>query len=151
MKNALNTTLFAFIISVLAGCSSNLATGKPPSYAAKDGSLQYELGIGDTIDIRVWKNAELSVVVSVRPDGMVSMPLVGELVALGKSPGTLKQEISEKLGDFVKNPIVTVIVSNPQSVEYQQRVRVTGAVSVPTSLAWKNGMTVLDLVIICGK
>jgi len=116
-----------------------------------DGSVSgYKLGIGDSVDIRVWKNDDLSVLVPIRPDGMISLPLAGEISALGKTPLALRQEISVKLAKFVRNPEVTVIVTNPESVEFHHRVRITGAITNALSTPWKDGMTVLDLVLMAG-
>ncbi len=108
------------------------------------------MGVGDEISVQVWKSPELSVSVSVRPDGKVSVPLVGDVVASGKSTKELSKELTNEFGAYVRNPQVTVIVRNPASANFLRRVRVTGAVGSPLSVMHQQGMTVLDLVLLAG-
>lgn len=110
----------------------------------------YRIGVGDTIIISVWRNPELSQNIGVRPDGFVSMPLMGDLKADGQRPEELAAQISSALSDIIRNPEVTVIVSNPTSQEYMNRVRATGQVAQPVSVPFKQGMTVMDLVLGAG-
>jgi polysaccharide biosynthesis/export protein len=133
---------------LLAACASQDLSSTPPQ--ANIANEPYKIGIGDVLDVRVWKEPELSNTVTVRPDGIITLPLAGDIVAAGNSSQQLTQTITDKLGKFVKSPQVNVIVSDPQSAQYQQRVRVTGAVMRPTSTAWRDGMTVLDLVLLSG-
>lgn len=110
----------------------------------------YILGNGDKLDIRVWRNPELSVSLPVRPDGKISIPLAGEVIAAGKSTAELTSTLVDKLSVYIKQPQVTVIVTDPLSAEFIQRVRITGAISNPMSTPWRSGMTVLDLVLLAG-
>ncbi|MDN3638491.1 polysaccharide biosynthesis/export family protein [Simiduia curdlanivorans] len=110
----------------------------------------YQIGVGDSLQVNVWRNQELSLAVPVRPDGKISMPLVGDIEAAGLTPLALSDSIVTKLGAYVRNPQVTVIVTNPSSADFQRRVRITGAVELPQSIAFREGMTVLDLVLLAG-
>lgn len=130
--------VMALITSLFAG-SLNAET---------DGA--YRIGVDDVISINVWKNPELSVEVPVRPDGMVSMPLVGDVQAGGLTPEGVANNIQNKLRIYIRDPRVAVIVTDLVSHEYLSRVRVTGAVVEPTSLPYRQGMTVLDVVLQAG-
>lgn len=110
----------------------------------------YIIGPGDVLSISVWKNADLSVKVPVRPDGKISTPLVDDIRAGGLTPEALAAGITVKLAEFIRDPRVTVIVSKVQSNEYLSRVRITGAVRNPMSLPFRPGMTVLDVVLVAG-
>jgi len=110
----------------------------------------YLIGVDDQIQVSVWRNPELSVTVPVRPDGMISVPLVGDVSAGGRTPMSVAEAIRSKLGSFVRDPNVTVIVTELRSHEYLSRVRVTGAVTSPRSLPFRQGMTVLDAVLEAG-
>ncbi|HED32865.1 MAG TPA: sugar ABC transporter substrate-binding protein [Gammaproteobacteria bacterium] len=112
---------------------------------------EYRLGVDDTININVWKNAELSVSVPVRPDGKISMPLVGDVRAAGYTPAQVALAIQNKLKDYVRDPNVTIMVTGLQSHEYLTRLRITGAVANPSSLNYRQGMTVLDAILAAGS
>lgn len=116
---------------------------------AEDEEL-YHIGVDDTISINVWKNPELTVQVPVRPDGMVSMPLIGDVQAGGLTPEEVANSIQNKLRIYIRDPRVAVIVTDLVSHEYLSRVRVTGAVVAPTSIPYRQGMTVLDVVLEAG-
>ncbi len=111
---------------------------------------QYKLGPTDVVSINVWRNADLSISVPVRPDGMISVPLVGDIAASGKAPEELAKDVADSLSEFVKDPKVSVVVTNMGSYEYIGRVRVTGAVNNAISVAYREGMTVMDLVLSAG-
>lgn len=110
----------------------------------------YRIGVGDSLSVNVWRDQNLSVSVPVRPDGKISMPLIGDVLAADKTAEGLAEEISTKLETFIRNPQVTVIITNPSSTDFQHRVRVTGAVRSPQSIPYRSGMTVLDLVLLAG-
>ncbi len=147
-----NLILFITTLLFLTGCNSSVtpitSTSPPESYTPS--VTPYVVGSGDQLDIRVWRNPELSVSVPVRPDGIIAMPLAGEIAAAGKTTKELTAEITTSLSEFLKQPTVTVIVTNTNSTEFTQRVRVTGAVASPISIPWREGMTVLDLVLQAG-
>lgn len=112
--------------------------------------VHYKIGVGDNVGIHVWRNADLSTSVPVRPDGYISMPLLGDIKASGLRPEELGAIIEKKLSGFLKDPRVSVIMQGLSSNEYINRVRVTGAVNRPTSIPYREGMTVLDLVLDTG-
>lgn len=138
-----------FLACLTVGCSSGVTTEQPPQ-AATGPLTEYQIGVGDALKINVWRNEELSLSVPVRPDGKISMPLVGDIEAAGKTPIKLSDDITRRLASYVRNPQVTVIVDNPSSSDFQRRVRLTGAVRTPQSIPFREGMTVLDLVLLGG-
>ena len=111
---------------------------------------EYKIGIGDTININVWKNPDLSVTVPVRPDGKISAPLVGDLLVAGFTPEEVSNFIEVRLRKYVRTPNVVVIMTNLGSTQYLSRVRVTGAVVNNVSLNHQQGMTLLDAVLAAG-
>lgn len=147
MKTRLAFFIFFF---ALASCGGQPEVVDVPVEGFNYSEEEYLIGVGDQLDLRVWRNPDLSAKVPVRPDGRISAPLVGDVEAAGLTPETLADLVSEKLGLYIRNPQVTVVVINASSSDYQQRVRITGAVSKPVSLAFRDGMTVLDLVLEAG-
>ncbi|MET0356284.1 MAG: XrtA/PEP-CTERM system exopolysaccharide export protein [Cellvibrio sp.] len=139
----------ALVSMLLVACSSSNKLVTPP---VSDGGSQeeYRLGVGDSIEINVWRNADLSRSAQIRPDGKVTLPLVGDIVAADLTAAQLSQNITTALSGYVKSPQVTVIVVNSSSSDFQRRVRITGAIKNPQSLAFREGMTVLDLVLLAG-
>ena len=133
----------------LAGCAAKQAEIIPPP----DDNVQiseYKIGVGDRVRVDVWRNPDLSITVPVRPDGMVSAPLIGDIQASGVTATEMAQRVKEKLSKYIRDPQVSVILLEARSTEYQSRVRVTGAVRNPTSIAYRQGMTVLDIVLEAG-
>lgn len=124
------------------------------SYAATKPSSQlveeYFIGVDDVVQVSVWRNPDLSVTVPVRPDGKISIPLVGDVAAGGHSAEQVAQDIKKKLSKYIRDPHVAVILTELKSHEYLSRVRVTGAVRTPLSLPYRQGMTVLDAVLAAG-
>jgi polysaccharide biosynthesis/export protein len=140
---------FAFLLLALSvvtvGCANNL----PPPPAVPENPTAYRIGPGDSLGIFVWQNRELSTEVPVRPDGKISLPLVNDMVAAGKTPTELSTDIQDQLKKFVNNPLVTVIVHSFVG-PYSQQVRVVGEAQKPQSLAYRDRMTVLDAMIAVG-
>ena len=134
-------TLFA------AGCASTSYPPAPQSAASPD--YLYKIGPGDTVNIVVWRNPELSTTVAVRPDGRVTAPLIEDLPALGKDPTTLARDIEKALAKYIRDPVVTVVVAGAMG-PYQEQIRVVGEAAKPQALPYKQGMTVLDLMIAVG-
>ncbi|PCJ27288.1 MAG: sugar ABC transporter substrate-binding protein [SAR86 cluster bacterium] len=110
----------------------------------------YKIGVGDILTINVWGNPELTSQVPVRPDGYISIPLVGDISASGFDAASLTTTIAELLQEQLRNPQVTVIVSQVNSREYISRVRITGAVQSPRSIPYARGMSVLDAILEAG-
>ncbi|MCK4707529.1 MAG: polysaccharide biosynthesis/export family protein [Gammaproteobacteria bacterium] len=139
---------FALLIS---GCVSEPTTDASTYVPPPSGLVpEYRIGIDDMIQVNVWRNPDLGITVPVRPDGKISVPLVGDVQAGGLAPVDVAQIIKLELSKFVRDPHVTVIVSGLRSHEFLTRLRVTGAVNQPTSLNFRQGMTVLDAILIAG-
>ena len=134
------------------GCASTGGSGSvtQPEDAVNVTGEVYKIGEGDALSISVWRNPELTVAVPVRPDGMISVPLIGDIKAAGNEPEVLADKIRNELANYIKNPQVTVVVTSAISSEFLYRVRVTGAVSSPSSVPFSKGMTVMDLVLVTG-
>ena len=111
---------------------------------------EYKIGIGDTVAINVWKNPDLSVTVPVRPDGMISAPLIGDMLVAGLTPEEVSTDIEIMLKKFIRTPNVVVIMTDLGSTQYLSRVRVTGAVVTNVSLNHQQGMTLLDAILAAG-
>jgi polysaccharide export outer membrane protein len=118
--------------------------GPQPSVTSAD----YLIGPGDSLQVFVWRNPELSVTVPVRPDGRISTPLVEDMAAVGKTPTQLARDIEKVLSEYVRSPQVNVIVTQPQSAFSQ--VKVIGQVLKPAAVPYREGMTVLDAVLAVG-
>ncbi len=111
---------------------------------------EYTIGIGDTININVWKNPDLSATVPVRPDGKISAPLIGDILVAGFTPEEVSNFIEVRLRKYIRTPSVVVIMTNLGSTQYLSRVRVTGAVENSISLNHQQGMTLLDAILAAG-
>jgi len=136
---------------ITAGCATQSGTvveGPPPS--GSEVVEKYLVGVDDTLSVSVWRNPELSVDPVVRPDGMITVPVIGDVLAAGKTPEEVATEIKERLSQYIRNPQVTVSVTRLVSNAYLTRVRVTGAVVQPVSSPHRPGMTVLDAVLEAG-
>lgn len=110
----------------------------------------YRIGVDDLLLVSVWGNDKLTVKVPVRPDGRISVPLIGDVVAGGKTPEEVSRIIEKKLDAYIRDPKVSVILIQLRSHEFISRVRITGAVRQPMSVPYRQGMTVLDLVLLAG-
>lgn len=135
---------------VLAGCAFFSSPKFPPApIAAATPDYNYIVGPGDALNIIVWRNPELSLTVPVRPDGKVATPLVDELVAQGKTPIQIARDVELALAKFVRDPIVTVIVTGFIG-PYSEQIRVVGEATKPQFLPYKQKMTLLDVMIAVG-
>jgi polysaccharide export outer membrane protein len=119
-----------------------------PNVTAQPVAESYIIGPGDSLQVFVWRNPELSSTVPVRPDGKISTPLVEDMVAVGKTPTQLARDIEKVLAEYVKSPQVNVIVTLPVSAFSQ--VKIIGQVLKPQSLPYRDGMTVLDALLSVG-
>ncbi len=148
--------LIGCIVFAVAACSTNYQyANRTVSIADLDDRpsqivVEYTIGIGDTININVWKNPDLSVTVPVRPDGKISAPLIGDILVAGFTPEEVSKQIERRLKKFVRTPNVVVIMTNLGSTQYLSRVRVTGAVVTNVSLNHQQGMTLLDAILAAG-
>jgi len=121
---------------------------EPAPVSGADVTHDYVIGPGDTLQIFVWRNDELSATVPVRPDGKISTPLVEDVVAVGKTPSELAREMEAILAEFIRTPKVNVIVATALSASSQ--VRVVGQAVDPRAIPYRDGLTVLDVVIDAG-
>lgn len=140
---------FTFVFSILSlgGC----ATAHPP-LSAEEGPAQandYLVGPGDSVNIIVWRNPEVSMSVPVRPDGKITTPLVEDLPASGKTSSQLARDIEKALAKYIQEPIVTVIVTEFVG-PYSEQIRVIGQAAKPQALPYRENMTVMDVLIAVG-
>jgi polysaccharide export outer membrane protein len=137
------TTLTALPVSALAQ-----APAKPAAPPPKDGMPldEYRIGPEDVLAISVWKNDAMSRVVPVRPDGMVSLPLLDDVRAAGLTPMQLREHIAQKLTEFVPAPAVSVIVNDVRSF----KVAVIGEVLRPARYDLRSRTTLLDVLALAG-
>ena len=139
--------LLVALVFAVAGCATSSFPPAPVSASTQDYS--YVIGPGDALNIIVWRNPELSLSVPVRPDGKITTPLVDELVVQGKNSVDVAREIEKLLGKFVRDPVVTVIVTGFVG-PYSEQVRVVGEAAKPQVLAYRQQMTLLDVMIAVG-
>lgn len=140
------------LATLFSGCAG---TGEPPAKTglANTRSMavdQYHIGVDDVLTVSVWQNDELSVTVPVRPDGRISMPLLGDVQAGGLTPQQVSANIKRALSQYIRDPHVVVILEELNSHQFLSRVRITGAVNEPSSLPFRPGMSVLDAVLEAG-
>lgn len=150
LYNGLGVAFRWVVISALGLAVFGCATSRPPApYGAASPDYNYIIGPGDTVNIVVWRNPELSMSVPVRPDGKITAPLVEDLVAMGKDSTTLARDMEEALGKFIRDPVVTVIVTAFVG-PYSEQIRVVGEAAKPQTLPYKQKMTLLDVMIVVG-
>mgnify|MGYP000844034837 FL=1 len=137
--------LAAVATLTLVACASH----PPAPTVAASPDYSYKIGPGDNLHIVVWRNPELSMSVPVRPDGRISSPLIDDLAAMGKDPTGLARDIEKELGKFIRDPVVTVIVTSFIG-PYSEQIRVIGEAARPQTLPYKQKMTVLDVMIAVG-
>jgi len=143
------TRLMAVAAVALLGACSGGPTLPPATAVNYDPSPDYFIGPLDSLSIFVWRNPELSQTVPVRPDGRISIPLVQDLAAAGKTPTQLASDIEGQLKKFVQDPIVTVIVTSFNG-PYSRQVRVVGEAAHPQAIPYRDNMTLLDVMIASG-
>lgn len=141
----------ALLAIALTGCGSSgpVSSADIGDSPVASGSDDYVIGPGDGLQIFVWGHDDLSTQVQVRPDGQISTPLVEDLPAAGQKPTELARAIEEVLSEYVRNPTVTVIVQQFVG-EYARQIRVVGQAAEPQALSYRNGMTLLDVMIEVG-
>jgi polysaccharide export outer membrane protein len=132
---------------LLAGCGTTPTVHNPN--LAKATTDRYIIGAGDTLEIYVRDNPNLTTTVPVRPDGRISIPLVQSIMAAGKTPDQLASALEKNLSQYIRSPLVTVIVKNFVGA-YSQQVRVVGQATTPKAVPYRSGMTLLDVMIDVG-
>jgi polysaccharide biosynthesis/export protein len=136
-------------LASLGGCAS-LSSGYPPApRSAETVGHRYKIGPLDGLSIVVWRNPELSANVTVRPDGRISTPLVDDVLAAGKNPADLAREIEQYLSKVIRDPVVTVVVSSFQGA-FNEQIRIVGEATRPQAVAFRQNMTILDVMIQAG-
>jgi polysaccharide export outer membrane protein len=154
MKDYCKTLAIGLLIIGLLGCAGapNLPSESEPG--AGQGPIvlveTYKMAVGDQVQVNVWKKPELSITEPIRPDGKISLPLIGDVMAAGLEPVELAADIKERLQAFVRIPNVTVILTSVPGQEFLSRIRVTGSVVQNMSMPYHHGMTVLDAVLEAG-
>jgi polysaccharide export outer membrane protein len=137
----------AVAVPMLAACGSNQFPPAPVSAATPQ--YRYLIGPLDTVNIIVWRNPELSLAVPVRPDGRISTPLVEDLMALGRNPTDLARDIEKALAKYIRDPVVTVVVTAFQGPSSEQ-IRIIGEATRPQAIPYRQNMTLLDVMIQVG-
>ncbi len=137
------------LIAGAGGCALFDRTALAPASDAGAADWEYVIGPLDNLNIFVWRNPDLSTSVTVRPDGKFSTPLVDDLQASGKTPTQLAREIEQVLGEYVRDPLVTVMIGGFVG-EFDEQVRVVGEAAQPQSIPFRRNMTILDLMIQVG-
>ena len=136
----------ALLALFLVGC----ATPYPPAPSdAASPDYNYRIGPSDTVNVIVWRNSELSMSVPVRPDGKITTPLIEDLPAMGKTPTELGRDMEQALSKYIRDPVVTVIVTGFVGPASEQ-IRVIGEAATPQTLAYRVQMTLLDVMIAVG-
>ena len=151
MRTPFSSDMVRFIIVTLAamlpgGCGSTYP--RAPALAASS-DYRYVIGPGDVVSIVVFRSPELSMTVPVRPDGKIAAPLVEDLPAIGKDSTTLARDIEKALSRFIRDPVVTVVVTSFVG-PYSEQIRVVGEAAKPQVLSYKQKMTLLDVMIAVG-
>ena len=141
-----NTLVLAGAAGLLGACRTRY-----PLAPADDSAPMHDylIGPGDSVNIIVWRNPEVSLTVSVRPDGKITTPLVEDLAASGKTSTQLARDIEQALSKFIQQPVVTVIVTN-FSGPYGEQIRVIGEAAKPQALPYRLGMSLMDVLIAVG-
>lgn len=135
----------AGVALLLGGCT----TVTPAPSQAGGPHPEYLIGPGDSINIIVWRNPEVSMSVPVRPDGKITTPLVEDLPAAGKTSTQLARDIEQALAKYIQQPVVTVVVTNFVG-NYSDQIRVIGQAARPQALPYRRDMSVMDVLIAVG-
>ena len=154
MSHVLTRALALSLLLLTSGCGwydstfnslpdAETTAGDPPPPPV---TAEYVIGAGDSLQIFVYDTPQLSTSVPVRPDGRISTPLLPEIVAAGKTPTQLGKEIAEKLKEYVRDPNVTIMVSGFVG-PLDRQVRVIGEAADPQALSYRDGMSLLDVMI----
>jgi polysaccharide export outer membrane protein len=156
MRRHVKSTLVLATLGALslAGCASTGRSGQtlPPANfvgPADQVGESYLIGALDEITVFVWRNPELGARVQVRPDGRITTPLITDMVAVGKTPAQLAEDIRVVLAEYIQDPLVSVMVDRPQGT-FSQQIRIVGATERPAAIPYRANMTLLDAMIAVG-
>ena len=142
---------FAPVVFILAitGCATTSSHPPAPATSDKQADWNYQIGPGDSVSVFVWRNPEISGAFPVRPDGKMTMNLVEDLPASGKTPTQLARDIEKALSKYIQDPIVTVIVAGGVG-PFSQQIRIIGQATKPQALNYREGMSLVDVMIAVG-
>lgn len=149
MKATLWLSIGLLAVTGLTGCATTKDSSADLTAGSTQGTGEYTIGPGDTLQIFVWQHPEVSVTIPVRPDGRISTPLVEDVVAVGKTPTQLARDLEGQVGQYIRNPTVSVIVSNFVGT-FDTQVRVVGKALAPQAIPYRQDMTLLDVMIQVG-
>src|ERR1700704_1394244 len=128
MNDFQRVSLLAVMLLSMGGCADMNAPSPAPGVAEPPTSEDYRIGADDRVQVTVWRNPELSITAPVRPDGKISVPIIGDVDAGGRTPSEVAENIKKRLSEYIREPNVVVILTELRSHEFLSRVRVTGAV-----------------------
>lgn len=134
---------------LLGGCGSTRGLPPAPASAEKAGEHVYRIGALDEVSVVVWRNPDLSSTLTVRPDGRLSLPLAENIMAAGRRPEELSREIEAALAKYIRDPVVTVLVTRAQG-EASRQVRIIGEAAKPQAVAYRQNLSLLDVMIQVG-
>lgn len=137
----------AICLLFLSGCAGGPTIPAAECPVPDDRLSNYVIGPGDTLQIVVWRNTELSTTVPVRPDGKISTPLIDDMVASGRTPSELSTDMEAVLGEYLRTPEVSVIVTQQGAAN---QIQVVGEVNSPLAVPYRENLRVLDLLVSVG-
>lgn len=152
LKRLVGVMMLAGILFAAPARADEKAKELPPAPFVPSGAQageDYTIGPLDALTVFVWRNPELGAQVQVRPDGRITLPLISDMVAVGKTPSKLSDDIRDALSTYIKDPIVSVIINN-FSGTFAQQIRIVGAAEKPAAVAYRSDMTLLDAMISVG-
>lgn len=142
----------AFFSAAVTSCSNTNKLPEAtlhPSLTSDIDDYRYLIGPGDSVNIFVWRNPELSGSFSVRPDGMITTRLIEDIEVTGRTPTQLARELEEQLSTYINNPRVSVTIGGYVG-PFSEQVRVIGEATSPQAINYKENMTLLDLMVAVG-
>jgi polysaccharide export outer membrane protein len=149
-KSILTTTLYIILGLTIVGSGCTSFSNVPPSAATKpSATTRYIIGPRDTLKIFVWQHPDISTTVPVQPDGNITIPLVEDMPASGKTSSELARDLEQALDKYLKKPIVTVTVTEFIGT-FREQIRVVGQATRPQAVSYRNNMTLLDIMIEVG-
>ena len=152
MKRNLALALTGIALTLTGCATARSGNALPPASfvgSSEEVGENYQIGPADELSIFVWRNPELSTRISVRPDGRITTPLITDMIAVGKTPAQLADDIRVVLSQYIQEPIVSVMVERPQGT-FAQQIRIVGATARPAALPYRANMTLLDAMIAVG-
>ena len=145
----LRVVTISIVAIVVAACSSPPVPKVELDPISTSESTEYYIGPGDSLQVFVWRNPEISTTVAVRPDGKISTPLVEDMVAVGRTPTELARLIEVELSEYIRSPKVNVVVTNFVG-QFSQQIRVVGQAAQPQAISYRSSISLLDVMIEVG-